>query len=108
VPHGNALVPGDLVLIYLAAPAREFIGHAELASVVHDWSPSEAHVYPRDSSGGVMLSGVQEWNPPVPMDSVLSRIPGETAKADFEQGVVRITAHEFETALAVSGRAPAT
>jgi hypothetical protein len=56
----------------------------------------------------VTLAGVQEWEPPVPMSSVLARIPGETARADFEEGVVRITAHEYETALAVSGRASAT
>ena len=31
-PHGHALGPGDLVLIYLGAPEREFIGRAELAS----------------------------------------------------------------------------
>jgi hypothetical protein len=47
--HGNALAAGDLVLIYLGAPAREFIGRAELASAVHDWTPSEAQVYPGDS-----------------------------------------------------------
>ncbi len=41
-PHRNALAPGDLILIYLGAPEREFIGRAELASVVHDWTPSEA------------------------------------------------------------------
>jgi hypothetical protein len=35
-PHRNALAPGDLILIYLGAPEREFIGCAELASEVHD------------------------------------------------------------------------
>jgi hypothetical protein len=104
-PHRAALAPGDLVLIYLAAPAREFIGCAELASAVHDWTPSEAHVYPGDSPSGVLLSRVQEWDPPVPMSIVLSRIPGEIAKADFDRSVVRITAHEYEIALAVGGRA---
>ena len=103
--HSQALAPGDLVLIYLAAPARAFIGRAELASAVHDWTLSESHVYPGDLPSGVLLSQVQEWAPPVPMSTVLSRIPGETARADFERGVVRITAHEYETAVAVSGRA---
>ena len=42
--HGNALAPGDLILIYLGAPEREFIGRAELASAAHDWTPSEAQV----------------------------------------------------------------
>jgi hypothetical protein len=44
------------------------------------------------------------------MDIVLSQIdPAENAKADFAAGVVRITASEYETALAVAaGRAPST
>ena len=45
-PHGDALAAGDLVLVYLGAPDREFIGRAELASAVHEWTPSEAQVYP--------------------------------------------------------------
>ncbi len=105
--HGNALAAGDLVLIYLGAPDREFIGHAELASAVQEWTPSEGRVYPGDFPRGVLLAQVEEWNPPVPMSAVLSQIdPGSNAKADFEAGVVRITAHEYETALAVAaGRA---
>jgi hypothetical protein len=93
----------DQSLIYLGAPEREFIGRAELGSAVHDWSPSEAQVYPGDSPGGVLLAQVEEWDPPVPMSAVLSQIdPAENAKADFEAGVVRITASEYETALAVA------
>jgi hypothetical protein len=44
------------------------------------------------------------------MSPVLSQIdPSENAKADFQTGVVRITTHEYETALAVAaGRAPST
>src|SRR5882724_4326847 len=109
-PHRNALAPGDLILIYLAAPEREFIGRAELASAVHDWTPSETQVYPGDSLGGVLLAQVEEWDPPVPMSAVLTQIdsPG-SARADFEAGVVRITASEYETALAVAaGRATST
>jgi hypothetical protein len=109
-PHRTALVPGDLVLVYLGAPEREFIGRAELASAVHDWTPSEAQVYPGDSPGGVLLAQVERWDPPVPMNTVLSQIdPAENAKADFQVGVVRITANEYETALAVAaGRATST
>jgi hypothetical protein len=60
-------------------------------------------VYPGDSPGGVLLALVEDWDPPVPMHSVLSQIdPSENAKANFEMGVVRITAHEYETALAVA------
>ncbi len=108
--HGKALAPGDLVLIYLGAPEREFIGRAELASATHDWTPSEAQVYPGDSPTGVLLAQVEEWDPPVPMDTVLSQIdPAENAKADFAVGVVRITTSEYETALAVAAEcAPST
>ena len=109
-PHRNALASGDLTLIYLGAPEREFIGRAELASAVHDWTPSEAQVYSGDSPSGVLLAQLEEWDPPVPMNTVLSQIdPAENAKADFEARVVRITAHEYETALAVAaGSAPST
>jgi hypothetical protein len=101
--HGNALAPGDLVLIYLGAPEREFIGRVELASAVHDWTPSEAEVYPGDSPSGVLLAQVEQWDPPVPIDAVLAQIdPAENAKADHDWGVVRITPGEYETALAVA------
>ena len=101
--HRTALIPGDLVLIYLGALEREFIGRAELASASHDWTSSEAQAYPGDSPGGVLLAQVEEWDPPVPMSTVLSQIdPAENAKADFQTGVVRITASEYETALAVA------
>ena len=104
-PHGDALAAGDLVLVYLAAPERNFIGRAELASAVHDWTPSEAHEYAGDSPSGVLLAHVEEWDPPVPMSAVLSQIDrSENARADFEAGVVRITANEYETALAVAAR----
>jgi hypothetical protein len=108
-PHRDALAAGDLVLIYLGAPDGEFIGRAELDSAVHDWTSSEAQAYRGDSPSGVSLAQVEEWDPPVPMSAVLSQIASETARADFETGVVRITAGEFETALAVAaGRALST
>jgi hypothetical protein len=108
--HRNALAARDLILVYLGAPERKFIGRAELASAVHDWTPSEAQVYPGDSPGGVLLAQVEEWDPPVPMSAVLTQIdPPGNARADFEAGVVRITASEYETALAVAaGRATST
>jgi len=87
-PHRDALAPGDLVLVYLAAPERTFIARAELGPAV---------------PGGVSLAHVEEWDPPVPMSAVLSRIDRSAgARADFEVGVVRITADEYETALAVA------
>jgi hypothetical protein len=48
--HRDALAPGDLALIYLSAPEAEFIGRAELATAVHEWTPSEAAAYPGDSA----------------------------------------------------------
>jgi hypothetical protein len=90
-PHRDALAAGDLVLIYLGAPEREFIGRAELASV------------PGAASSGVLLTHVEQWDPPVPMNIVLSRLdPAAKARADFDAGVVLITAHEYETVLAVA------
>jgi hypothetical protein len=93
-----------------AHPDRTFIGRAELASAAHDWTPSEAQVYPGDSAGGVLLAEVEEWNPPVAMSAVLSKLdPAGGARADFETGILRITANEYETALeAAAGRATST
>lgn len=102
-PHRDALAAGDLALVYLGAPDRELVGRAELASAVHDWTPAEAQAYPGDSPSGVSLAKVEEWSPAVPMHAVLSRIASETARADFETGVVRISANEFATAVAVAG-----
>ena len=100
--HRYALAPGDFILVYLGAPDRVFVGRAELASAAHEWTRSEARVYPGGASGGVLLVQVEEWDPPVPMHDVLSRIgPSNTAKSDFQAGVVRITASEYEAALAV-------
>jgi hypothetical protein len=51
----------------------------------------------------VLLAQVEEWDPPVPMSAVLSQIgPSENAKADFDVGVVQITAKEYQAALAVA------
>jgi hypothetical protein len=105
--HGSALAPGDLALVYLGAPVREFVGRVELASAVHDWTASEAQESPGEATRGVLLAHVEEWAPPVPIDAVLAQIdPAENAKADLETGVVRITESEYETALSVAaGRA---
>ena len=102
-PHRDALVPGDVALIYLGIPERVFIGRAELASAIHDWTPLEARRYPGDSPDGVLLTQVEEWDPPVPMAAVLSQMdPREKARDDFATGVVRITDGEYATALAVA------
>jgi hypothetical protein len=104
-PHREALAPGDLILVYVGAPALEFTGRAELASAVHAWAPSEAEAYPGNYASGVLLDQVEEWDPPVPMSAVLSQMnPSEKAKGEFEAGVVRITAKEYETAVAVAAQ----
>ena len=101
--HRDALAVGDLVLVYHGAPARAFVGRAELASAAHDWTPPEAEAYPGESPGGVLLAKIEEWDPPVPMSSVLSRLdPVGDARADFDAGVVLISAREYATALAVA------
>jgi hypothetical protein len=101
--HRDALAAGDLVLLYLAAPERMFVGRAELASGARDWTPSQAQAYPGDAAGGVLLAQVEEWDPPVPMSAVLSQLePAGSARADFDAGVVLISATEYETALAVA------
>jgi len=101
-PHRNGLGVGDLALVYVGPPERRFIGQAEIASSAHAWTPSEAQRYPGDIGGGVLLTQVVEWEPTVPMSAVLSKIESPKARADFEAGVVRITASEYEAALAVA------
>lgn len=88
-PHREALAAGDLALVYVAAPVREFVGHAEIASAA--------------DAGGVALAHVETWDPPVPMSAVLASLdPSAKAKADFDAGVVRITEHEYETVHALA------
>ena len=114
--YRDALAPGDLALIYLPAPEGGFIGRAELATAVHDWTRSEADAYPGDSPSGVLLSHAEEWEPAVPMDTVVRRIDPTAsnpivqanATAGFRMGVVRITGAEYENALALSREARGT
>lgn len=102
-PHRDALAPGDSALIYLGGPLHVFIGRAEVSSPVRDWALAEAQVYPGDAPSGVSLAEVEEWDPPVPMRSVLSQIDQSAgARADFEVGVVPITEAEYLTALSVA------
>jgi hypothetical protein len=108
--------PGDLALIYLPTPEAEFIGRVECATAVHDWTPSEAEAYPGDSPSGVLLSHVEEWDPAVPMDTVVERIDPTAsnplvqanAAAGFRMDVVRIPGDEYEAALALSREARGT
>ena len=103
--HAMALEVGDVVLVYLGAPDRVFIARAELASRVHRWTDAEAGRYPGALPGGVLLTNVEEWDPPVPIIAVLAEIgPSDTTKADFPHPVVAIIGSEYEAALAVAAR----
>ncbi|HEX7311227.1 MAG TPA: hypothetical protein VF232_08605 [Gaiellaceae bacterium] len=114
--HRDALAAGDLALIYLPAPDAEFIGRAELATVVHDWTPTEAEAYPGQSPSGVLLSHVAEWDPAVPIETVVQRIDPTASNplvqanvaAGFRYGVVRITDDEYEATVALSREARGT
>jgi hypothetical protein len=113
--HRAALAPGDLVLIYVAT-CREFIGRAELATAIHEWTPAEAELYPGDSPSGVALTDVEQWDLAVPMDIVVQRIdptasnPPVQANAarGFRMGVVLITEDEYEAVLALRREARGT
>ena len=108
--HRDALAAGDLVLIHVPASCGGFIGRAGLATAVHEWTPSEAYAFPGDSPSGVLLSDVERWERAVPMATVVARVdpmasnPLVQANAEFGfvTGVVRITAGEYEAAVAAS------
>lgn len=108
-PLCDALAPGDRALIYVSPPEAEFIGCVELATTVHDWTPAEAAVYPGDRPGGVLLACVDEWDLAVPMEAVVRRIDPTgsnplvqaNAAVGFRAAVVRITADEYENAVAL-------
>jgi hypothetical protein len=111
-PHRDALAPGDLTLIYLAKPESEFIGRAEIAWAVRDWTPSEAEAFPGESPSGVLLARIEEWAPPVRLSVVVERIDPTgsnpyvqaNARDGFPMGVVGITASEYQTVLTVHAR----
>jgi hypothetical protein len=88
--HRDALAAGDVALVYVAAD-RAFIARVDLASGVRDGEASE-----------VALADVEWWDPPALMDAVLSAIgPSETAKGEFDTGVLWITDGEYDAAVGV-------
>ena len=110
--HCNALAPGDLVLIHVAKPRREFIGRAELATAFHNWIPSESDACPDGCSSGVLLAEVEEWPRAVPLDVVVHRIDPAASNpyvqqnaAGFRSSIVLITAEEYAAAVALSHEA---
>lgn len=108
-PNRLSLAPGDQVLIYVGAPEYEFIGHAELGSPTHEWTPEEAARYPGGFDAGVLFSDAEAWSHPVPVKNVLSLLALKETNpgAHFFSGVVRITKEDYETVLAIgTGKAP--
>lgn len=108
-PNRLSLAPGDRVLIYVGAPEYEFIGHAELGSATHEWTPQEAAQYPGSFEGGVLFSQAEAWSHPVPMKSVLPQLALKEANpgAHFFSGVARVTKEDFETVVAIgTGKVP--
>ena len=98
--HREAPAVGDVVLAYVGGPVQQLVARAELGSVAHRWTPSEARRYPGFSRGGVLLREIERWDPPVPMSLVLSRVdPAENARAELDTGVVRIAAGEHDAAI---------
>jgi hypothetical protein len=114
--HRDVLAPGDLAVIFLAAPAAEFVGRCAIATPVHDWTPSETDAYPGDSPSGALLSEVEEWEPAVPMGVAVERIDPTAsnplvqanAASGFRAGVIRITQFEYEAVVALSREARRT
>jgi hypothetical protein len=108
-PNRLSLAPGDRVLIYVGAPEYEFIGHAELGSPVHEWTPAEAAQYPGSFEGGVAFSRAEVWSHPVPMKTVLPQLALKETNpgAHFFSGVVRVTTEDYEAVVTVgTGEAP--
>lgn len=101
-PNRNALAAGDRVLIYVGAPEYEFVGHAELASATHEWTPDERATYPGAFDSGVAFAQAFEWERPVPIKAVLAQLAlAETNPgAHFFSGVVRVKQQDFDLACA--------
>lgn len=108
-PNRLSLAAGDHVLIYVGAPEYEFIGHAQLGSSTHEWTPTEAAQYPGSFDGGVVFAETEVWSHPVAMKSVLSQLvlKQSNPNAQFFAGVVRITEDDYQTVvLAGAGHSP--
>jgi hypothetical protein len=108
-PNRASLASGDRIVIYVGAPEYEFIGHAELASAAHEWSPEEMVRYPGGFESGVTFTEAEAWPHPVPMKSVLPQLAlkEKNPGARFFSGVIRITKEDYETVVAVgAGKLP--
>lgn len=100
--HAKGLATGDLVLIYVGNPVREFVGRAVVAAPARALTPAPGE-HPVQPSYEVVLTDVEQWDPPVTMADVLRRIgPSEKAKADIPSGVVGITEREYLAAVSAA------
>src|SRR5204862_978936 len=114
--HRDELALGDVGLIYVASADGGCIGRTELATAVHEGTPSEAQAYPGAATSGVLLSHIERWDRAVPLATVVRRVDPTAsnpvvqanAQAGFRMGVVRITADEYEAALTASREYQAT
>ncbi len=113
--HGGALTRGDRVLVHVGSPRCEFIGRAELATGLHDWTPLQGAAFPQRRPHGVLLAAVEVWPRAVPLEAVVRRIDPagsnpqvQANAAGFRSGVVLITADEYEAVMALSREARPT
>ena len=101
-PNRRSLEAGDQVLIYLGAPEYEFVGSAEVASAVHEWTPDEAARFPGSFGDGVRLRDTRVWPHPVPMKRVLPQLTLKQTnpRARFFSGVVRLADEDYRRIIA--------
>jgi hypothetical protein len=109
-PLRDGIAPGDLILAYVGAPEKLFIGQATIARGFHEWTPEEAKIYGQEAAGhgfqaGVTFGDTEVWNKPVPIDSVWSGMPASETnpKHVFLPGIVRIKEEDFEIVVSAAG-----
>jgi hypothetical protein len=109
-PLRDGLAPGDLILAYVGAPEKLFIGQATVARGFHEWTPEEAIVYGQEAGGhgfpaGVTFGDTEAWSKPVPIDSVWSGMPASKTNPNhvFLPGIVRIKEEDFEIVVSAAG-----
>jgi hypothetical protein len=104
--HRDALAPGDLVLIFVAA-AAEFVGRAQLETAFLDPMPVDPDTFGPGLSG-VLLTDADRWASGVSLTAAVKRIdptgsnPYVQANAvGFRSGVVQITPDEYGKVLSL-------
>jgi len=104
--HRDALSPGDLVLVFVAA-TNEFVGQAKLATAYLDRIPVRLDA-PGPAVSGVLLADAEAWTSGVPLAAAVQRIDPKASNpyvqanaAGFRSGVVEITSGEYEKVLSL-------